>query len=121
VRLRDTKGQALTADRSHFAQTKEVNKVGNHRPLTSEDFWKIPAHQEMKKFGMTGFKGDRPSCLWFDLEITDFCKIWQGKLVIEWPRPPIRWWRWAKQNKFPIHPILQDSVLHPSSGITHRL
>jgi hypothetical protein len=90
-------------------------KVGNHWPLTSEDFWKIPAFQEMKKFGKRDFvEGDRPSCLWFDLEITDFYKIWQGKLVIEWPRPPRRWWRWAKQNKFPIHAILQDSVLHPA-------
>jgi len=116
IGLEKQKGSA--ADTAVFVG---LYKVGNHRPLTSEGFWKIPAHQEMKKFGMTGFKGDRPSCLWFDLEITDFCKIWQGKLVIEWPRPPIRWWRWAKQNKFPIHTILQDSVLHPSSGITHRL
>jgi hypothetical protein len=110
IGLEKQKGSA--ADTAVFVG---LYKVGNHWPLTSEDFWKIPAFQEMKKFGKRDFvEGDRPSCLWFDLEITDFYKIWQGKLVIEWPRPPRRWWRWAKQNKFPIHAILQDSVLHPA-------
>ena len=90
-------------------------KVGENRPrpLTFEQFWEIPAYQEMKKFGMKGFvKGDRTSVLWFDLTITDFYKRWQGKLVIEWPRPPIKWWRWANKAKFPIGAILEDSVLH---------
>jgi hypothetical protein len=66
----------------------------------------------MKTFGMRGLvEGDRPAVLWFDLTITDFYRGWKGKLVVEWPRPPIRWWRWANQNKFPIHSILEDSLL----------
>jgi len=99
----------------HAAVFVGLYKVGDHRPLTHEEFWKIPAYQEMhKKFGQIGFAegDDRASVLWFDLTITDFYKRWQGKLVIEWPRPPIRWWRWANQNKFPIHSILEDSALH---------
>jgi hypothetical protein len=87
-------------------------KVGNHRPMTYGQFWEVPAFQEMKKFGMRGFvEGDRPSLLWFDLTITDFHKKWQGKLVIEWPRPPIKWSRFASRAKFPIIAILEDSVL----------
>jgi hypothetical protein len=88
----------------HVAVFVGLYEVGDHRPMTYEEFWEVPAHQELKKYGMRGFvEGARPSLLWFDLEITDFYKIGQGKLVIEWPRPPIRWWRWAKQNKFTIH------------------
>ena len=89
-------------------------KVGDHRPLTCEQFWEVPAYHEMKeKFGLSGFvEGDRPSVLWFDLTITDFYRRWQGKLIIEWPRPAIQFSRFANQNKFPIHAILEDSVLH---------
>lgn len=89
-------------------------KVGNHRPLTYEEFWKIPAYQEMKqRYGLRGFvEGNRPSVLWFDLTITDFYKRWQGKLVIKWPRPAILFARFADRHKFPIHAILEDSALH---------
>jgi hypothetical protein len=89
-------------------------KVGEHRPLTHEEFWNVPAYQQLKEYGMRGFvEGDRPSVLWFDLTITDFYKQWKGKLVIEWPRPPIQWSRFASNAKFPIHAIVEDSILHP--------
>jgi hypothetical protein len=88
-------------------------KVGDNRKLTWDEFWKIEAYREMKKYGMHGFqKEDRDFCLWFNLEITDFYKHWQGRLMIEWPRPPVQWARWADKNEFPIHAILQDSALH---------
>lgn len=88
-------------------------KVGDHHPLTYQQFWEVSAFQELKRFGMKGFaEGGRPSVLWFDLTITDFYKKWQGKLVIEWPRPPIKWSRFANKAKFPISAILEDSVLH---------
>lgn len=92
----------------------DLYKVGSNRKLTYEEFWRIPAYQEMKtKFGMRGFvEGDRPFVLWFDLTVIDFCKRWTGKLIIEWPRPPIQWARWAGENDFPIHSILEDSALH---------
>lgn len=97
----------------HAAAFVGLYKVGDHRPLTYEQFWEVPAFQEMKKFGMRGFvEGDRPSLLWFDLTLTDFFKKWQGKLVIEWPRPPIKWSRFANKAKFSISAILEDSVLH---------
>jgi hypothetical protein len=41
-----------------------------------------------------------------------FCKKWHGKLIIEWPRPPIRWWRFASKAEFPISAIAEDSVLY---------
>lgn len=97
----------------HAAVFIGLYKVGDHRPLTYTQFWEKPAYQELKKHGQIGFvEGERPSVLWFDLTITDFCKKWQGKLIIEWPRPAIQFSRFANQNKFPISAILEDSVLH---------
>ncbi len=87
-------------------------KVGDRRPLTFQQFWEKQEYQELKNLGMRGFVEDRPTLLWFDLALTDFYKKWQGKLVIEWPRPPIRWWRFVNNSQFRISAILQDSVLH---------
>ena len=64
---------------------------------------------------MQGFvKGERPSVLWFDLIITEFYKKWQGKLIIDWPPPARDWARFAsaKNAKFSITAILEDSVFH---------
>lgn len=88
-------------------------KVGDHRPLTHEQYWQVQANHKLKEFGMRGFvEGDRPSLLWFDLTITDFQKNWRGKLLIEWPRPAIQWSRFANKAKFPIWAILEESMLH---------
>jgi hypothetical protein len=88
-------------------------KVGEHRPLTYEQFWDMGAFQELKRLGMRGFvEGTRPSLLWFDLTLTESFKKWKGKLIVEWPNPPIKWSRFANKAKFPISAILEDSVLH---------
>jgi hypothetical protein len=108
IGLEKRKGNA-----EHTAAFVGLYRVGDHRPLTYKQFWGVPAYQELKRLGAKGFvEGDRDSVLWFDLAITDFYKKWQGKLVIEWPRPPIKWSRFAHRAKFPISAILQDSVLH---------
>jgi hypothetical protein len=88
-------------------------KADDHRPLTFEQFWAMPAYQELKTYGMRGFvEGDRVSVRWFDLTLTDFYQKWKGKLIIEWPRPPIKWSRFANRAEFPITAILEDSLLH---------
>jgi len=88
-------------------------KIGDHRPLTYTQFWERSAYQKMKGYGMQGFvEGSRSSVLWFDLTIIDFYKKWKGKLIIEWPRPAIRWYRFAGNADFPIVAILEDSALH---------
>lgn len=89
-------------------------KVGDHRPLAREAFWGIPAHQELKNYGLSGF-GDadnRSSCLWFDLALETFYDRWKGKLIIDWPPPPIQFARFANEAEFPIHAILEDSWLN---------
>jgi hypothetical protein len=91
-------------------------KVGAHKRLTSTEFWKIPAYQQLKRYGLRGFQEEdedkRPSVLWFDLTITDFCQKWQGKLIIDWPPPPRIWARFADKARFPISAIVEDSLLH---------
>jgi hypothetical protein len=87
--------------------------IEGSRPLTLEEFWRVPAYAEMKAFGMQGFTGEdgRSSVLWFDLALKDFYASWKGKLVIEWPGLERSWWRWADRNTMPVLAILEDSVL----------
>lgn len=86
--------------------------IGNTKPLTYEQFWKVPAYIEMKAFGMQGFiAGIRTSCLWFNLELQDFHAAWKGKLIVRWPPPERSWWRRANRNDFQVEAILEESVL----------
>lgn len=85
------------------------------RPLTYEDYWKVPAYIEMKsKFGMKGGdvgKAGRPFVLWFDLVLTDFYAHWKGRLIVGWPGLERSWWRRAHLNEIPVIAILEDSAL----------
>jgi hypothetical protein len=47
-------------------------KKGKSKPLTREQFWKVPAYIELKKLGMLGMSADRTMALWFDLAPMDF-------------------------------------------------
>jgi hypothetical protein len=97
---------------SHSALFVGLYQVGEHRPLTRKQFWDVPAYQELMKYGMLGMGEDsRPSILWFDMENMDFYEEWQGKLIVDWPPPPIRWWRWADQASFEVLAVLEDSAL----------
>jgi hypothetical protein len=59
--------------------------IGQSRPMTYDQYWRVPAYIELKKFNMEGFTGKkRSSLLWFDLVLTEFCASWKGKLIIEW-------------------------------------
>jgi hypothetical protein len=87
-------------------------KIGKTKPLTYAQYWHVPENIELKKVGMKGFSGaKRPSCLWFDLELTDFYSEWKGKLIVDWPPPERSWWRRAHRNVMPVHAILEDSAL----------
>ena len=85
--------------------------IGASKPLTLDEFWRVPAHVELKKFGNTGFTGDRSCILWFDLVLTEFYAPWKGKLIVEWPPPERSWWRRAHRNTMPVLAILEDSAL----------
>ena len=60
--------------------------IGESKPLTYTQYWKIPAYAEMKAFGMRGFTGERSPILWFELALTAFYEHWKGKLIIGWPQ-----------------------------------
>lgn len=86
------------------------------KPLTYEEYWKVPAYNELKGFGMQGFtkEDSRTSILWFDLSRTDFYSQWKGKLIVDWPPPERAWWRRAHRNEIPIFAILEQSALASS-------
>jgi len=87
--------------------------IGKSKPLSREQFWRVPAYIELKPFGMRGFADEHPttSVLWFDLTLTDFYADWKGRLIVGWPSPERSWWRRAHRNEFPIIAILEDSAL----------
>ena len=86
-------------------------KIDGARPITYDEYWKMPEHVELKALGMAGFDGKRPSVLWFDLPSANFYPEWKGKLVVDWPPPERSWWRRAHRNVIPVRAILEESVL----------
>jgi GIY-YIG catalytic domain len=90
--------------------------VGQSRLVSRDEFWQMSANQEVHKRGMTGWSSedDRPSCLWFQLDVTDVYKNWKGKLILDWPGGERSWCRWADRNEFPIRAILEESRLVPA-------
>ncbi len=85
--------------------------IKGSKPVTYDEYWNITANIELRAFGMGGFKGEKPSILWFDLALTEFYPSWKGKLIVGWPPPERSWWRRAHRNELPIHAIHEDSVL----------
>lgn len=87
--------------------------IGKSKPLTREEYWKIPEHSELKSYGMKGFTAEdsRASILWFDLKLTEFCISWKGRLVVGWPPPERSWWRRAHRNEMLILAVSEDSAL----------
>lgn len=90
-----------------------IYEIGESKPLTYRQYWRVPAYAEMKSFGLRGFSKDSPrkSVLWFDLHLTKFYDSWKGKLIVSWPLPERSWWRRAHRNDIPIFAILEDSIL----------
>ncbi len=86
-------------------------KVAGSKPLTSEQFWEIPANIEMRAFGMGGFSDERRTILWFDLAPVSLFADWKEKLVVGWPGLERSWWRWAARNVIPVHAILEEGTL----------
>jgi GIY-YIG catalytic domain-containing protein len=89
--------------------------VGPCRPVSKKEYWEIPENQELRKRGMADWtiENDRLSYLWFDLDVTQICHGWKGKLILGWPGGERSWSRWADRNEFPILAILEESILVP--------
>ena len=87
--------------------------IGASKPLSREEFWRVPAYVKLKAFGMRGFADERAtaSVLWFNLALTDFYAHWKGKLIVGWPPPERSWWRRAHRNEIPVLAVLEDSAL----------
>jgi GIY-YIG catalytic domain len=102
----------LDAGKAHFVGLYSIEKC---RPLSHEEFWKVPENSKLKEFDMHDWfiKGERETILWFDLvEKKDFCSGWKGKLIVTWPPPELSWWRRAHRNEMSVHAILEDSAFN---------
>jgi hypothetical protein len=86
-------------------------KIVGSRPITFKQYWKIPANLKLKSLGMSGFRGDRPSILWFELKLVDFYPDWKGKLIVNWPPPERSWWRRAHRNEISVYAIHEENAL----------
>jgi hypothetical protein len=86
-------------------------KIDAAKPMSFDEYWAIPGNIELRSLGMTGFKGERPSVLWFGLPPVDFYPEWKGRLIVDWPPPERSWWRRAHKNDMPVRAILEDSAL----------
>jgi len=55
-----------------------------------------------KKYDLKGFTNEEgpSSCLWFDLELTEFYAKWKGKLIVGFPPPERAFWQRAHKNNF---------------------
>jgi hypothetical protein len=87
--------------------------IDGARPLTFDEFWRVPAYVEMKEHGLKGWTKEdgRTEVLWFDLTPREVYAHWKGKLTVGWPPPERSWWRRAHRNEFPVLAILEDSEL----------
>jgi len=97
--------------------------IGAPRRLSYREYWKIPAHIEMKGFGMKGYtkESGRPFILWFDLIPTDFYASWKGKLIVNWPPPERVWWRRAHRNEIAVLAVLEGSALDARMPEWHEI
>lgn len=84
-------------------------------PMDQKTFCALDTHKELARFGMTSFAEAEESKTFkcFDLRLTERFAEWKGRLVIDWPPPPIAWFRWANRNTFAVRAILEESALNP--------
>lgn len=86
------------------------SKIDAAQPIAFEQYWEMPGNVELRSLGMSGFRGERSTILWFNLVPMDFYGHWKGKLIVDWPPPERSWWRRAHKNEFPIRAVLEESA-----------
>lgn len=96
-------------------------EIGKAESLTQAQYWRVPAHVELRGLGMRGFTSERPACLSFQMNKMNFYPEWKGRLIIDWPPPERSWWRRAHRNQFRVHAILEDSALEAAAQSWNEL
>lgn len=87
-------------------------KKESQRIISQEEYWTMPVHQSLRHYGLEQAAPDtRPNALLFDLQLLPLMQSMRGKLIVEWPQPIVNFVRWAENNTFPIHAILEESKL----------
>jgi MoxR-like ATPase len=120
--------KAMTTKASHIVscigiKSKEavfvgLYKIAGWKTITPKEFREIPGNRRLVSLGESVSDGNR---LWFDLQLQEIWSEWKGRLVLEWPAPPISWCRWAAKNSFPIRAVLEESAFEAQTSPLGRL
>lgn len=86
----------------------QIFKIGDHWPVTADEFWALAEHQELRALGYHGIEPGQTK-LAFHLEPQPELSQWHGKLIIDWTGREVGWWRWASRNEFPVRAILEEN------------
>lgn len=86
-----------------------IYRIGAWDTLDYEGYRRFPGNSELEALGMTGRTPDMADCLAFELERLDYYIDWVGRLVVTWPLPYQRWWRWAGRGQFSVSAITAES------------
>lgn len=84
-------------------------RCARYRKIGRDEYFALPETKELLNYWTQGIGPGIEEILWFDLEPTDFCREWTGRLEINWPGLERSWWRWADRNKFKITSIDQEN------------
>lgn len=85
------------------------------RAIALTDYDALPEVRALAELGMAADPAERAveRFRFFDLQPDSRWDAWKGRLVIDWPPPARSWYCWAGRNRFPVHAILEESVLAP--------
>ncbi|HEV7252022.1 MAG TPA: GIY-YIG nuclease family protein [Mesorhizobium sp.] len=85
-----------------------IFEVGTAQRVTREEWHARPGVRAILDLGCPDWE---VGSTLFELTPTNHLAAWQGKLAVQWPKPEIRWWRWAAQSQMPITAIHEEAAL----------
>lgn len=87
-------------------------EIAGAKPVSFEDYWRMPENIELGELGMTGWKKEdsADSTLWFDMKLTPHFQEWSGRLTVFWPPPERSWFRRSERNEMRVLSIPKDSL-----------
>jgi len=104
---------ALPKERAVFIGLYEQR---GDRTITKAELEVMPSYRALVARGLGESPEEaRKTMLLFDLQEIQVFAGYQGRIVVQWPKPPVQWSRWADRD-FPITAIHEENMLHERIG-----